>query len=81
MEMGVKRERRSAATLAPLCLCCERERPNWPRCSFQGDYLARLFDISASAPITKWRRRYVGAGEEPGIKRYFLRITVAILKG
>lgn len=62
METGVKRERRWAATLAPLFLCCGRELFNCPRCFFQGDYLARLFDISASAPITKWWRRYEGRG-------------------
>lgn len=66
---GVKRERRSAAT--SLFLCGERERPNWPPFFFQGDYLARLFDISAPAPIAKRRRRYVGGGKSQALKGIF----------
>lgn len=66
--------------------CCEREIFNWLRYFFRTNSAACLCDISASAQITNWLSaclQETGKRERGGkpLKRYFLRIMVAIAKG
>lgn len=79
MEMGGKH--RPTVTLAFLFSYCEPERFNWPWC-FPSLFVGRLsltFQPRRKS-LNGWGGTW-GEGEERGIKRYFLRITVAILKG